>query len=306
VDWNCRNHDFLHQPRILYIQNVSGRYVTVPRKPGEIVYNCWQYPRESYLSLHPTSTPLAFNKLLHGNQHRTALPFTSVHRASIFKMLALSARLLTLTAFALSVVANPVPEPADHPDWSQVFIRNPKYFGSGCPKGSVDPTLADDGSWLNLAFSKFEAQVYPGSIPSQSHKNCQLSFELHFPKGWSVTLFDTTISGFVKLDKRVTASEESTYHFGGNPQDTATFKCPRKGWVGALSKSFSCTDQLLLEAFVWSSCKGTYETLFINTQIDVDNDKNPKGSGFINIQSAESVVVDTWVHRYGCRWKRCH
>jgi len=214
----------------------------------------------------------------------------------------LSARLFTLAAFALSVVASPVPEPdSDHPDWSQVFIKNPQYFGSGCPWGTVNPTLAKDGSWLNLAFSQYEAQVYKGSKPSESHKNCQLSFELHFPQGWALTLAETTFNGFINLDKGVTASQTAIYHFGGHPQDTATFNCPRGGWKGKVKKNYSCVDTLIIESFVWSSCKGTYETLFINTQIDVDNEKNPKGEGFINTETAEQTVNQI----YACRWRRC-
>ncbi|KAF8455566.1 hypothetical protein BGX38DRAFT_1062338, partial [Terfezia claveryi] len=194
------------------------------------------------------------------------------------------------------------PEPQEHPDWSKVFIRNAQYFGSGCPWGTVNPTLAPDGSYLNLAFSQYEAQVYPGSKPSESHKNCQLSFELHFPQGWAVTLFDTTFTGFVKLDRRVSALQTATYHFGGHPKDTATFKCPKpSGWTGPLTQSYSCTDELAIESFVWSSCKGTFETLFINTSIDVNNSKNRKGSGFINTETAEAVVS----HVYSCRWRRC-
>ena len=214
----------------------------------------------------------------------------------------LCARLLTLTTFALSVVASPVPEPGpNHPDWDKVYIKQlpgPPGFGSGCPWGTVNPTIAPDGSYLNLAFSDYYAQVYPGSKPNEAHKACQLRFELHFPAGWTVTLFDTTFMGWVKLDKKITASQMATYHFGGHPQNTATFTCPPK--TGPLNQAYSCTDKLLIGAYVWSSCKGTFETLFIDTQIDVDNSMNKAGSGYINTQSTEAVV-----QKYGFLWKPC-
>ncbi|KAF8455552.1 hypothetical protein BGX38DRAFT_1167507 [Terfezia claveryi] len=220
-------------------------------------------------------------------------------------MHALPARLLALTAFILGVVASPVAQ--EKPDWNKVFIKQLPVsgFGSGCPTAnSVSPTLGPNGAWLNLAFNQYSAEVYPGSKPSESYKHCQLQFEVHFPEGWSLTLFETTFTGDVKLDRRVTAKQQATYHFGSEPQHTATFRCPKPPsgpWTGPLNKQYSCTDELLVEAYVWSSCKGTFETLFIGTSIEVDNSRNKKGTGYINTETTEAVVRQ----QFGIHWRPC-
>ncbi|RPB29020.1 hypothetical protein L211DRAFT_777062 [Terfezia boudieri ATCC MYA-4762] len=218
-------------------------------------------------------------------------------------MHALPTRLLALTAFILGIVASPV---SHHPDWSKVFIKllPTSGFGSGCPPpDSVNPTLGPNGAWLNLAFYKYFAEVYPGSKPSENYKNCQLQFEVHFPPGWSLTLFKTTFTGRFTLDEGVNATQEATYHFGGNPQATATFICDGDSmgpWTGPRKGRYSCLDELLVGKYIWSSCKGTFETLFIETSIELDNSDNKGGSGFINTESSETAT-----QQFELLWKPC-
>ncbi|KAF8423029.1 hypothetical protein EV426DRAFT_603570 [Tirmania nivea] len=222
-------------------------------------------------------------------------------------MHALSARLFALATVFLTVVANPLPQddppqPA-HPPMDKVYIKNVNYAGSGCPAGSVAPTIASDGSFLNVAFDSYTAEVYPpvdgnpGSKPADSRKNCQLTFELQYPPGWSLTVFDTTYFGYIKLDKKVTATQRSTYRWGGQTP-TATFF---SNWVGVKDENYSFTDSLAKGAYVWSSCTGVPGTLVVNTEIKVENSKNKKGSGLITTDSIEGKVI----HKYGWYWKLC-
>lgn len=214
-------------------------------------------------------------------------------------MYALSARLFALTAIFLSAVASPVPADGDHPDWSQVYIDGYSYAGSGCPAGSVAGTFAPDGSFLNLAFDQYSAQVYPGSKPGESRKNCQISFNLHYPPGWSLTFFDTTYFGYIDLDKKVTAKQTSSYRWGGS-KSTATFFST---WVGDIDETYTFTDTLEQSAYVWSPCKGkgASSSLVINTSIQTENSKNKKGSGLITTDAIEGLVRQ----KYGCTWKKC-
>ena len=219
-------------------------------------------------------------------------------------MYALSARLLALSALFLSAVASPIadaqtnPPQPDHPPWDQVYIKSVNYAGTGCPAGSVAGTLASDGSFINVAFDKYTAQIKgTTSNPGDTRKNCQLTFVLQYPPGWSVTVFDASYYGYVKLDKKVTATQQSTYRWGGQ-SPTASFYST---WTGAVDKDYTFTDSLVTAAYVWSSCKGVPGSLIVNTSIKVENSKNPNGNGLITTDAIEGVVT----HKYGCQWKRC-
>jgi len=184
---------------------------------------------------------------------------------------------------------------------SQVSIQeqkttNFKSAGTGCPLGTVLATLSPDGGFLNLAFSNFSAQVYPGSDPRDAHKSCQFDFQLKKPKGWTVRFVDTTFKGNVDLSPKITASLTSTYYFGGRPEAKSTFRCPKRGWVGPIDQNYSCTDSL--KSSVRSSCR-TSESLVINAAIDIDNRKNRKGTGYLTTESIEVV------QSYQCKWTKC-
>jgi len=212
----------------------------------------------------------------------------------------LSARLFALTALFLNVIAGPLPAgppQPDHPPWDQVYITGINYAGSGCPAGSVAGTLAKDGSFINVAFDKYIASVGPGIAIKESRKNCQITFQLHYPPGWSLTVFDARYEGYVKLDPKVTAKQQSTYRWAGL-DPTATLYST---FAGPVNKDYTFTDSLISSAYVWSSCKGVPGALVVNTQILVDNSKNSKGSGMITTDAIEGKVI----HIYGCSWKRC-
>jgi hypothetical protein len=211
----------------------------------------------------------------------------------------LSARLFALTTFFLGAIATPVPATGpDHPPWDQVYIKSVNYAGSGCPAGSAAGTLATDGSFLHIAFDSFIASDGPGIPITENRKNCDLAFEIHFPEGWSLTIFDTRYDGYLKLDNAVTANQKSTYRWGGQ---TGSVTIAPPTWTGPKDLNYVITETLLTGAWIWSTCKGTTANLIINTQVKTDNTHNPKGSGFITIDSVEQKVVQI----YHFHWRRC-
>jgi len=220
-------------------------------------------------------------------------------------MHALSA-LFALTALFSSVVASPVtqaptiiPEQPSYPPTDQVYIKGVKYAGSGCKAGSVNWALASDGSNVNVIFDSFQASVGDGILITDNRKNCQLIFELQYPQGWALTIFDTSYFGYVKLDKGVTASQQSTYRFSTQPSQQQTFYST---WVGKIDEDYSFTDTLIRDSLVWSPCtNGAPSNLIVNTEVKTDNSKNKRGSGTITTDSIEHVVT----HVYGFQWKKC-
>ena len=215
-------------------------------------------------------------------------------------MHALSTTLFSLCALFLSVVASPVPENShqpDYPDWNQVNIKGVTYTGSGCPKDSVAGTLAPDGSFLNIAFDSYTASAGPGVTHRENRKRCKLTFELEYPEGWSITVFDTRYDGYLNLEEHVCATQKSVYHWGGQAP-AATFLST---WTGPTSGDYVFTDSLAKNTCAWSSCNGVPDKLIIDTEIMVDNKKNKKGSGLLTTDSIEGKVT----HTYGWKWKKC-
>lgn len=212
-------------------------------------------------------------------------------------MHALSPRLFALAAFFLGAVANPVASP-QHPPLDQVWIKTVNFAGSGCPAGSAVGTLATDGSFLNIAFDSFIASVGPGIPITENRKNCDLTFEIHFPKGWSLTIFDTRYEGYAKLGPKVTALQRSTYRWGGQ---TSSATVTVNFGAGPKDLNYVITESFKTEALVWSTCKGTTADLIINTEVRTDNSQNKQGSGLITIDAIEQKVTQI----YHCRWRKC-
>lgn len=213
-------------------------------------------------------------------------------------MHALSARLFALTVFFLGAITSPVPSEPEHPPWDKVYIKSVNYAGSGCPAGSASPTIAPDGSFINIAFDSFIASDGPGIPITENRKNCMLDLQIHFPEGWSLTIFGTRYEGYLKLDDNVTANQKSTYRWGGQTQ-TVTIAPPT--WNGPKDLNYVITEGLLTQAWVWSTCKGTSADLIINTEVKTDNRKNSTGSGLITVDAAEHKVIQI----YHCHWRRC-
>lgn len=206
-------------------------------------------------------------------------------------MNALAAGLFVLSCF-LSVLASPAPGPqAAHPPWDQVYIEGMTYHGTGCPVVTI---LPGDDSIISVGLDPKVLQPPAGSQSSAISKSCQLSFNLHLPAGWSLTIVDMTIRADILLDTSVTLTQHSVCHWSGQP--------------GTWSLNFTSEDgtrhpALILpgEEPIWSSCKGTpgRSTLATNNQFKADYSKNTKGSGY------GTPIGGNFTYQYLTQWKKC-
>jgi len=208
----------------------------------------------------------------------------------------LSVAAAVLSFFAALAAASPVPDNSGI-DPTKVYIETVKYAGSGCKAGSVEISKSDDATVVSLLFDSYSATVGPDTDFSKSHKNCNLNIKIHYPSGFQYTLYQTDYTGFANLEKDVKASQQSAYWFAGFKENTATLKTQ---WVGPYKKNYSFRDSLIASAYCWSPC-GASTTLNINTELDLDNSKNPKGKGFISTEVIDHKVKTL----YGILWRRC-
>jgi hypothetical protein len=202
-------------------------------------------------------------------------------RKLLQKLTASSAALLALTFGSLAYGQLAPPE--------QLVINNLTWAGSGCPPGSVAGSVSDDNLAFTLAFSKYQAQIPPGSL---ARKNCTLVLDLAIPQGWTVTIFKVNYVGFTQLLAGTNARQSSTYKWEGQSQIASL----SSSWSGPVTVDpYHFTDTIGLEALVWSRC-GVDRNLLINTSISISGKE-----GIITTDTIDGELKET----YGLSWKKC-
>jgi hypothetical protein len=67
---------------------------------------------------------------------------------------------------------------------STVKIRGVNLLGSGCPAGTADVQVDGSGELFEATFSAYEIQTGPGTMASNWRKNCKLTLNLEFERGF--------------------------------------------------------------------------------------------------------------------------
>jgi len=206
--------------------------------------------------------------------------------------------IVAILACLATVAASPAP--ASHArqlSGPQDFdITSFTMIGSGCPGTTARYTLNADKTAVTVTFSEFIAQAGPGIQPRDNYKNCQLTFGVHVPQGWSFGITNVDSRGYYQLDDKVTANQRTYYYFPGNQ---AT--CDAPPVVGAQSGYYNnrCTFGLG-PTLVFCPC-GVDSVLNINTNIRVSNANNPSGSGMITRDSNDISLITI----FNFYWRTC-
>ena len=179
-------------------------------------------------------------------------------------------------------------------------VRDPggSYFaditanGTGCPAGTWDTQLSQDGQTFTTTFSAFETEV--DRTRAVSIKNCLLAIKLHSPQGLSYSVQDFYYSGYAFLEEGVDARLVSQYYFQGNPAENQQ---PETTFVGPKDDTYLIQDsRKQIEAQpVWSPC-GVDRNLIINTTIRLLNTSSPRRNGYLNLTKAFGLKL---------AWRRC-
>ena len=69
------------------------------------------------------------------------------------------------------------------PNPSGAYVAKITANGTGCPPGSWDANISEDGKAFTVTFNSYEAIVNPGQ--SFSIKDCTLGLDLKTPQGFS-------------------------------------------------------------------------------------------------------------------------
>lgn len=201
---------------------------------------------------------------------------------------------LTAATLGLAVLSAPTAQ-ADDLD-PVATINAVTYAGSGCPANSASASLDGEYEAISLTFDKYTAEVGPGSKPSDGRKNCRITVDLRHAADYHYTIHTASVSGYLSLDKHVSATQQLDYSFAGE-KGSATFW---SNWQGPVAEDYLFTYDLVPEAMVWSPC-GKEASLNANAQVKVDNSHNKAGSGLITTDTITGKVTMA----LGLTWQKC-
>ncbi|GBG93043.1 hypothetical protein CBR_g58377 [Chara braunii] len=146
----------------------------------------------------------------------------------------------------------------------QVTIRYVIYAGSGCTYENTNYVLSNDYKTATFMFGGMVATT-DGSL-ADKRRNCQMSFSLNYPDGWSVSIGRATGRVFADIAERSEGIYETQYYFSGQ---MGTAMIERK-ITGPKVGSFEFTDDFL--TLVWSQCNKV-PNLNIKTVVRVEGEK---------------------------------
>jgi hypothetical protein len=188
---------------------------------------------------------------------------------------------------------------------SAVSVPNPSgaYFasisanGSGCPAGTWDAAISDDGKAFTVTFSGYEAVVDPG-VAFQI-KDCNLAIDLKTPTGYSFSVNKFHYQGYAILDQAgMTARQSAKYYFMGQPVTPELYSDMK----GPYDDSYVFSDAIGITDLVWSPC-GAQRRLNAQTRLVLRNNSRKTGSGYLNTTSVDGEVKT--VFQFGLTWKKC-
>lgn len=174
--------------------------------------------------------------------------------------------------------------------------------GTGCPDGSWDASISDDGQTFTLRFNQYEASI--DATQDRDVKDCRISVKLSAPEGLSYSVANFYYSGYVFLETAdMRASYSARYSFLEDPRTMRN--ADKDVLTGPRDESFTFVSD---PQPIWSPCGGA-STLNIDTRVTVINNRQRTGSAFMNNSAIDGTVGNddgslamTW--KLG--WRKCH
>lgn len=176
-----------------------------------------------------------------------------------------------------------------------VYFADVDATGTGCPDGTWDVGISEDGETFTLLFNSYAATVSPGQ--RSDLKECQIDIELGSPQGLSYSVASFYYQGYVFLEKPgMTARQTASYAFRGKRENAAD----RNEVVGPADESYIFSDEIEPNRRVWSPCRRD-DALHVRTRLDMKNEPHRTGSGFINSAAVDGSLAFKWK----LQWRRC-
>lgn len=183
------------------------------------------------------------------------------------------------------------PQEVDQPQGA--YFINVTANGTGCPDGTWDVAISEDGETFTLRFNAYEATVSAGTLVDV--KDCRIDLQLKSGEGTQFSVASFAYQGFVFLEKDGMAAQQSANYFfrRARPRNVNTNQLR-----GPKEEAYTFTDDVRMSG-EWSAC-GREDTLHVDTRLQMENDRGMTGEGYIN-----SAVLDGAVFSWKMKWRRC-
>ena len=157
----------------------------------------------------------------------------------------------------------------------EIEVGEVRYNGSGCPQGTAELIVAQDGKSFSLVFNEFAALAGPGIPLAQSRRNCVVNFSARVPEGFTWGVGGVRFQGLAKIAGGGTGLHTTTYFVQGQAQQATSshqFMSPFQG-------SWSHSDEFDADDALFVPC-GLQRSFNINTSLRVSagNDPNDRVS----------------------------
>lgn len=186
---------------------------------------------------------------------------------------------------------NPPPPPHG------IVIDSLAVNGSGCPAGTASVAVSPDNTAFTVTYSKYMAQVGPGSAPTDRKKNCQLKLLVHVPRRYTYAIVSAVYRGFASLAPGASGTQRASYHFQGNAHTINSIH----HFNGGFNNDWQTTDTVHVAARDFAPC-GAKRNLDINTELRVDpGTSSPSSTSFMEMDSTDGSIQTV----YHLAWKQC-
>jgi hypothetical protein len=182
-----------------------------------------------------------------------------------------------------------------------VYFASISANGTGCPDGSWDVGISDDGQTFTLAFSAYEAQLDVGQAVDM--KDCTLAINLasktNATAGLSFAVASFYYQGYILLDQGMVGRQTASYYFD-EEGDHGEHDQSQNNVPGPFDNSYLFQNDVAPGRQVWSRC-GASDTLHIKTQIMLRNNPQNSGEGYINNSTVDGSLSFKWA----LNWRHC-
>ena len=175
-----------------------------------------------------------------------------------------------------------------------IELGTPAYGGNGCPAGSASTVLSPDNKSLSIIFDEFLVEA-GGANRTVERKSCNVAIPVHIPQGFSVSVVSVDYRGYVSLPTQASARMTAEYFLAGSQGPHFD-----KMFLGKTDTDYKFTNQLDINAVVWSAC-GADTILRVNAAMLVKTNRyNDQATATVDSADFKTGIL------YQLQWKRCN
>jgi len=185
------------------------------------------------------------------------------------------------------------PRPGD------VFIRNVRVGGPGCPQGTTSVLVTSTvpggpADLFEVIYDNFEVSQGPHIALAEARKFCNIVVDLYFPQGYRFTLTQVHFEGYADLARGATGKLETEYFFPFFSNRVSTSKVIR----GPYKKDYERNDTLGLFSRIWSPC-GLTVPLNAKTTMTVDGPRSDESRMTVDLTTGKLYQI------WAIQWESC-